>query len=474
MERRGFEAPMDWEYQHQRALDHTSSPFATFSQKQPTSAFDSPSKLARGNANQFAAATRSPLKPDLRPPQSSMFNPNLQNRPLAPAFRNPAFTTPQKPVHEVPFSPAESSPAMTDTSEMPADTPDVDREEDGTEKLTITPSAGRTLFGKTLLRNHASGRGEIQSGNRDKIRKRKRLHTDRDVGSVRPRLPHDSDESDSDWREPQRSRTGVKASKTGKVPQRGWVGNFLAAVSDHPSAPAILSKWLQLGMNFVIVSLVVFGIFGIFTQIRSDLAHANEKARSAILNEMAVCADNLIKNNCSPRSARPPALDGPCNEWEICANQDPAAIISIKTSAQTVADILNAFVGKLTFKTWGFIMSLFMAVIVASNVGFGFLRESTLANTARPAEPLHSAPAAAPILESAARYQQPAFFLTPFTPRHMRKNYFADDATDTDNSPDFKAIMPPQTPSGRRSPSKGDRGRSPSKGSRVRSPSKGY
>lgn len=26
---------MDWEYQHQRALDHTSSPFAKFSQKQP-------------------------------------------------------------------------------------------------------------------------------------------------------------------------------------------------------------------------------------------------------------------------------------------------------------------------------------------------------------------------------------------------------------------------------------------------------
>lgn len=119
-------------------------------------------------------------------------------------------------------------------------------------------------------------------------------------------------------------------------------------------------------------------------------------------------------------------------------------------------------------------MSLFMVAVFASNVGFGFLRESTLAHTAKPAEPPHAAPTTAPIFEAAARYQQPAFFLTPFTPRHMRKSHFADEATDTDNSPDFAAILPAPTPSGRRSPSKGDRGRSPSKGARVRSPSKGY
>lgn len=309
-------------------------------------ALDSTSKLSTDNPNSFASAMRSPLKPELRPPQSSIFNPHLQNRPSAPSFRNPAFTTPQKPVNEVPFSPAESSPALTDTSVMPADTPEVDREEDEAGKLTFTPSASRSLFGRTLLRNHASGRGEIQRGNRDKVRKRKRLHTDRDVGSVRPRLPHDSDESDSDWREPQRSRTGAGA------PQRGWIGNFLAAISDHPSAPAILSKWLQLGMNFIIVSIVIFGIFGILMQIRSDLAHANEKARIAVLNEMAVCKDNFLKNNCAPKSARPPALEAPCNEWEICMNQDPSAAPVIEASVRAVAQVLNEFFGVLTFKTW--------------------------------------------------------------------------------------------------------------------------
>lgn len=116
--------------------------------------------------------------------------------------------------------------------------------------------------------------------------------------------------------------------------------------------------------------------------------------------------------------------------------------------------------------------------VVASNVGFGFLRESTLTHSAKPAEPMHSAPAVPPMLGSAVHNPHQAYIWAPInqTPRHVRKTLFANsnDATDTDNSPDFKALMPPQTPSGRRSPSKGDRNRSPSKGSRGRSPSKNY
>lgn len=65
------------------------------------------------------------------------------------------------------------------------------------------------------------------------------------------------------------------------------------------------------------------------------------------------------------------------------------------------------------------------------------------------------------------------------TPRHIRRGLFAagaDEATDTDNSPDqVRAIMaPPQTPSGRRSPSRGEKGRGRSPAKFGRSPSKGY
>ncbi|KAH6854774.1 Di-sulfide bridge nucleocytoplasmic transport domain-containing protein [Chaetomium sp. MPI-CAGE-AT-0009] len=481
MDRRTFEGPMDWEYQSQPPVDH-SSPFAKFSRGPSTSTFNSPTKQRSSNPNPFAFAgtpKSSPLKSQdqPRPPHASFFNPQLQRKPTAPAFRNPAFTTPQKRVDELvypDYSGAESSPAMTDASPMPAETPEFERDEDA-GKLTLTPSAGRTLFSKTLLRNHASGRGEIPRSSRDKIRKRKRLHGDRDVGSGRSRLPHDSDDSDSDWEEG--SGHATRRSKDGKTPNRGWFNNFLSAVSDHPSAPAILSKWLQLGVNVILLSLVLFGMFAIFSQVRSDLSQAGEKARAAIVNEMSVCTENYRKNGCAPRSSRAPALDGPCNEWEACMNQDPSAIMHVQVSAKNIAEIMNEFVGVLTFKTWGFILSLFLVAVVASNVGFGFLRESTLSHVPKPAEPLHSPPVVPPMLGSAVAHNpQQAYIWAPLsqTPRHVRKNFFVNDATDSEASPDMKMIMPPQTPSGRRSPSKGDRGRSPTKGTRVRSPSKGY
>jgi len=112
-----------------------------------------------------------------------------------------------------------------------------------------------------------------------------------------------------------------------------------------------------------------------------------------------------------------------------------------------------------------FIASLVLVVMVGTNLGFGFLRDSTLSqHPARPAEP--SQPAAPPMMGAAHQNPNQAYIWAPIgeTPLRGRRNFLMGDATDTDNSPDMKAIMPqPQTPSARRSPTKGERGRSPNK-----------
>jgi hypothetical protein len=121
-------------------------------------------------------------------------------------------------------------------------------------------------------------------------------------------------------------------------------------------------------------------------------------------------------------------------------------------------------------------MSALLVAIIANNVGFGRLRDNNFAHHPPPMahHPLPSQPAGPPMLTSPQHDPNQAYIWAPIsqTPRHIRRNLFATPGTDTDNSPDIKAIMPPQTPSGRRSPSKGDRERSPAKLSR--SPSKGY
>ncbi|KAK0730093.1 Di-sulfide bridge nucleocytoplasmic transport domain-containing protein, partial [Lasiosphaeris hirsuta] len=443
--------------------------------------FNSPSKLGSGATNTFGASNISRTSPfkqtEFSPPARSFFNPHI-NKPSAPAFRNPAFTTPQKRVDELAFSEysgAESSPALTDTSEMPPETPDHD---DDFGKMTITPhTASKALFSKNMIRSRTPGRGDIPRVTRDKVRKRKRLQGDKDVGSVRSRLPHGSDDSDSDWEVD--SKSGARKSGKGKAASRGWLSSFLAAVSDHPSAPAILSKWLQLGVNLVFMSVVLCGMLAIVFQIRSDLSSANEKARAELAQQMSLCSENYIRNQCAPKANRVPALDRQCNEWEACMNQDPAAIMKVQVSIRNMGSVLNEFTDIVTFKTWGFILSIVMVAIVGANIGFGFLRESALPHPARPEAPLHSQAANFPMLGAPQHRHDPnqAYIWAPIseTPRHIRRNLLADDATDTDNSPEvMKAIMPPQTPSGRRSPSKGERerGRSPSKTSR--SPSKGW
>ncbi|KAK0664477.1 Di-sulfide bridge nucleocytoplasmic transport domain-containing protein [Cercophora samala] len=482
MDRRGTEGLMDWEPERKPAID-PSSPFAALPKKFALSSFETPvSRFSKVSNDPFASVVRksSPLKQDHpAPPHAAFFSPQLQNKPSGPAFRNPAFTTPQKRFEDVAMSEvsdAESSPAMTETSFLPADTPDI---EHIGMKSAATPSPIKLMFNRNLDRNRTAGKGELpKSGVRDKVRKRKRLFGDRDVGSVRSRLPHDSDESDSDM--PEGSRALVKSSKQKKNRKRGWLSDFLAALSDNPHAPAILSRWLQLGANVILMCLAFIIVFEIIKQVRADLSQEAEKAIVELQMEIKKCAEEFTRNSCSPKANRPPALDAVCNNWQSCMEKDPYGIVQTNISVRKVAEILNEFVGIISYKTWAFLLTLFLATLFATNMGFGRLRDSGPSHhphAPAPAPPLQSPPAMAPMLPVSSD----GFFWAPvgMTPKSVRKQYLGE-ATDTDNSPDMRAIMPPQTPSMRRSPSKEyrererERDRSPSKGSRQRSPSKNY
>ncbi|KAK4199824.1 Di-sulfide bridge nucleocytoplasmic transport domain-containing protein [Triangularia verruculosa] len=492
MDRRGTEGLMDWEPERQLGID-PSSPFAAaLPKKFGLSPFETPvSRFSKVSNDPFASVVRksSPLKQDHpAPPHAAFFSPQIQNKPSGPAFRNPAFTTPRNPAFTTPqkrfedtpmseVSDADSSPAMTDTSILPADTPDI---EHIGMKSAATPSPIKLMFNRNVERNRLAGKGELpKSGPRDKVRKRKRLFGDRDVGSVRSRLPHESDESDSDI--PEGSKALVKNSKQKKIRKRGWLSDFLAALSDNPNAPAVLSRWLQLGANILLTCLAFIVVIEIGKQVRNDLSLEGERAKADLISEIGKCAEEFSRNRCSPKAERPPYLDVVCNEWEVCMHRDPNIIIQTNISVRKVAEILNEFVGVISYKTWAFLLTIFLATLFATNVGFGRLRDpgpSHHTNAPAPAPPLQSPPAMAPMLP----VPSDGYFWAPvgMTPKSVRKQLLGE-ATDTDDSPVQRAIMaPPQTPSLRRSPSKEyrdrerERDRSPSKGSRQRSPSKNY
>ena len=112
-----------------------------------------------------------------------------------------------------------------------------------------------------------------------------------------------------------------------------------------------------------------------------------------------------------------------------------------------------------------FFFGFLFLCIVANNLTLG-----RMANGHKPQPPVPSYPAAAgPTDPGPGNWN--ADYAWMHTPSRRRMQYAVAEGTDTEaDPPPFKAIM--QTPSLRRSPSKGDRPRSHAK--YGRSPSKGY
>ena len=274
-------------------------------------------------------------------------------------------------------------------------TPDLERFDRDFAHATITPASAvnRRLFGErkqraeypdtpesaassyqtekqTLSRptsSHAAGRGEVPRGKLDyifgrrgRIRKRKRQQGDKDVGSVRTRFhgAQTSDDSEDDSDVSDWGTDGGKAvsqrskGRRGQSTQRGAIGNLFSAIHDHPNVPVILSWWVQLGMNVFFMSVVMWFVWGGISMMRADISHAADAARSRLLAQMNECAHDYTKNRCAPKNERLPALNVMCNEWEVCMNQDPSSIMKMQVSAKNVAEIINEFVGVMSFKAW--------------------------------------------------------------------------------------------------------------------------
>ncbi|KAF6816145.1 nuclear envelope protein [Colletotrichum plurivorum] len=488
MDRRTYESPMEWEYQDRGPLDAT-SPFSQVAKGNPPNIFNSPNKFASSRTNAFSSTpskpnpfANSPSKPlPSLPPQSSLFSPRIQSSNTAPPFRNPAFTTPRKPFDESAFSEAsgaESSPALTENSELPDDTPEVDRFGD-MNVGAMTPSKVDKSYrygkaGLQSLKRHAPGKGEIPRGLREypAIRKRKRHNLDRDVGgSVRYHGSQDwesEDASEDDDHRHTSTRSKGKKKKSG----RSWIGNLFHTLEEHPNAPENLYRWIQLLVNCILVSAFVFFCWSIVDTIRSDIRTANEAARQDIEGRMAECRSEYQLNECAKKDR--PALKAMCDEWYECMIQDPSAIMRVRVTVKQIAEILNEFAGAMQVKAWVFFFGILLLCIVANNLTLGRLASSASSNRPPPAHRTASGVGPEP---SVIPEPSHAYMWVPIqTPSHRRHIRYDSDATDTDvgSPPKLNSIMPPRTPSGRRSPSKGDRDRLRSPIKYGLSPVKGY
>lgn len=96
---------------------------------------------------------------------------------------------------------------------------------------------------------------------------------------------------------------------------------------------------------------------------------------TAMMAEISLCARQYVDNRCSPE-LRVPAMERACMEWEACMARDPSTTSRSRLHAETIAEILNSFFGAISTKTYIFLISGSVLVIVLFNAAFYFGRHS--------------------------------------------------------------------------------------------------
>ncbi|CAH2352333.1 hypothetical protein CLIB1423_06S04016 [[Candida] railenensis] len=144
-----------------------------------------------------------------------------------------------------------------------------------------------------------------------------------------------------------------------------------------PNTPYVLSLYLQLAFNFLIISLIAFFIFIFVRTIQSDIKRKIDLYTSDILEEISSCTREYYRNRCSPPEDMAPWLEPSCTKWKKCMNSDPDLIARSKITAETFADIVNGFIKPISWKSLIFLNLMVWGSLLATNVTFGTYRANS-------------------------------------------------------------------------------------------------
>ena len=153
------------------------------------------------------------------------------------------------------------------------------------------------------------------------------------------------------------------------VPSTTSTTTLAASVSKvfDPFTPYTLNLYLQLIVNCILWSIIIFLVYSAITTIRTDIQIKTEQFTLQILEEIAKCSREYIRNKCdSPH--RPPAIDHECDLLNRCQNQDPSKFAKLKISVELIAEIVNAFFSKISFKSLVVLILILMITMVNTSL----------------------------------------------------------------------------------------------------------
>ena len=143
--------------------------------------------------------------------------------------------------------------------------------------------------------------------------------------------------------------------------------------------PRIIAEYIQLFVNLTVVCLVVYAFISVFYMLQRDVQARIDQMVRAEVNRVELCEKNYVQNQCDP-AVRVPALEELCTEWFQCINTGKVTTLhshytfkSAKLWAQTIADIINAFVEEIKLKAFVMILVTIVLAITVVNAMFSNL-----------------------------------------------------------------------------------------------------
>ncbi|KIY45703.1 hypothetical protein FISHEDRAFT_48740 [Fistulina hepatica ATCC 64428] len=147
--------------------------------------------------------------------------------------------------------------------------------------------------------------------------------------------------------------------------------NMPAAAPPRVELSHTLHGYLQFAFNLALTGIVVYLIFLVLISLQRDVEHRIAEYSLDTIQEIGLCAAQF-KANCGHLMV--PAMASQCGRWETCMNRDPTKIGRTRVAAEMLAEVVNAFVEPITWKTLAFTLVTLGSLTLLVNALLSYYR----------------------------------------------------------------------------------------------------
>lgn len=137
----------------------------------------------------------------------------------------------------------------------------------------------------------------------------------------------------------------------------------------NPRTPYTVGLYFQLLVNIILWSFIIYFICVSINTIQSDINLKVDEFTIKVLDEIAKCSKEFARNKCHLPD-RPSIMDEECDQLERCQNQDPTRIAKLKVTIELIAEIINTFVNRLSYKSLLIMLSALIIFIIHTTLTF--------------------------------------------------------------------------------------------------------